>query len=37
MWLLALWRACAEAMTWTPGLVLDYAQTSQHVVEGTFR
>ncbi len=25
MWLLALWRARAEAMTWTPGLVLDWA------------
>ena len=34
MWLLALWRARAEAMTWTPGLILDYAQTLQHVVEG---
>ncbi|MGI4941846.1 MAG: MFS transporter [Janthinobacterium lividum] len=34
MWLLALWRARAEAMTWTPGLVLDYAQTLQHVVDG---
>lgn len=33
MWLLALWRARAEAMTWTPGLVLDYAQTLQHVLE----
>ncbi len=27
MWLLALWRARAEAMTWTPGLILDYAHT----------
>ncbi len=34
MWLLALWRARAEAMTWTPGLVLDYAQTLQHILEG---
>ncbi|CAM5765576.1 putative MFS-type transporter YcaD [Labrys miyagiensis] len=34
MWLLALWRARAEAMTWTPGLILDYAQTLQHVLEG---
>lgn len=34
MWLLALWRARAEAMTWTPGLILDYAQTLQHIVEG---
>ena len=33
MWLLALWRARAESMTWTPGLILDYAQTLQHVVE----
>lgn len=33
MWLLALWRARAEAMTWTPGLVLDYANTLQHVLE----
>lgn len=33
MWLLALWRARAEAMTWTPGLVLDYAQTLQHILE----
>jgi MFS family permease/uncharacterized membrane protein HdeD (DUF308 family) len=33
MWLLALWRARAEAMTWTPGLILDYAQTLQHVLE----
>lgn len=34
MWLLALWRARAEAMTWTPGLILDYAQTLQHILEG---
>lgn len=34
MWLLALWRARAEAMTWTPGLILDYAQTLQHVLGG---
>lgn len=34
MWLLALWRARAEAMTWTPGLILDYAQTLQHVLDG---
>lgn len=34
MWLLVLWRARAEAMTWTPGLILDYAQTLQHIVEG---
>jgi MFS family permease/uncharacterized membrane protein HdeD (DUF308 family) len=34
MWLLALWRARAEAMTWTPGLVLDYGTTLQHVLEG---
>lgn len=34
MWLLVLWRARAEAMRWTPGLVLDYAQTLEHVVEG---
>lgn len=34
MWLLALWRARAEAMTWTPGLVLDYAQTLQHILDG---
>ncbi|MDZ5454670.1 MFS transporter [Labrys sp. ZIDIC5] len=34
MWLLALWRARAEAMTWTPGLILDYAQTLQHIIEG---
>jgi len=34
MWLLALWRARAEAMTWTPGLILDYAATLQHVLEG---
>ncbi|WP_235907712.1 MFS transporter [Siccirubricoccus phaeus] len=33
MWLLALWRARAEAMTWTPGLILDYAQTLQHILE----
>jgi MFS family permease/uncharacterized membrane protein HdeD (DUF308 family) len=33
MWLLALWRARAEAMTWTPGLVLDYANTLQHVLD----
>jgi MFS family permease/uncharacterized membrane protein HdeD (DUF308 family) len=33
MWLLALWRARAEAMTWTPGLVLDYAHSLQHVLE----
>ena len=34
MWLLALWRARAEAMTWTPGLILDYSQTLQFVLEG---
>jgi MFS family permease/uncharacterized membrane protein HdeD (DUF308 family) len=34
MWLLALLRARAEAMTWTPGLVLDYAKTLQHVLAG---
>lgn len=33
MWLLATWRARAEAMTWTPGLVLDYAQTLRQVLE----
>jgi MFS family permease len=34
MWLLVLWRARAEAMTWTPGLILDYAQALQHILEG---
>ena len=34
MWLLVMWRARAEAMTWTPGLVLDYAQTLQQVLDG---
>ncbi len=34
MWLLSLWRARAEAMTWTPGLILDYAQTLQFILEG---
>lgn len=34
MWLLALWRARAEAMTWTPGLILDYAQTLQFILAG---
>ena len=34
MWLLALWRARAEAMTWTPGLVLDYGQALQFVLDG---
>lgn len=34
MWLLVLWRARAEAMTWTPGLVLDYAQTLQFILTG---
>ncbi|MGI4799147.1 MAG: HdeD family acid-resistance protein [Janthinobacterium lividum] len=33
MWLLALWRARAEAMTWTPGLILDYATALQHVLD----
>ncbi len=33
MWLLSMWRARAEAMTWTPGLVLDYAQTLRRVLE----
>ncbi len=33
MWLLALWRARAEAMTWTPGLVLDYAQALRQVLD----
>lgn len=34
MWLLALCRARAEAMTWTPGLILDYAQMLQHILQG---
>lgn len=34
VWLLAMWRSRAEAMTWTPGLVLDYTQTLQQVLEG---
>ncbi|MBW4475003.1 MAG: MFS transporter [Stenomitos rutilans HA7619-LM2] len=34
MWLLTLWRTAAESMTWTPGLVLDYTQTLQQVLEG---
>ncbi|MDN7352069.1 MFS transporter [Acetobacter senegalensis] len=34
MWLLVLWRARAEAMTWTPGLILDYAQTLQFILTG---
>ena len=33
MWLAALWRTKAEAMTWTPGLVLDYATALKNVVE----
>jgi MFS family permease/uncharacterized membrane protein HdeD (DUF308 family) len=34
MWLLVLWRARAEAMTWTPGLLLDYADALQSVLSG---
>lgn len=32
-WLLRIVRARAEGMTWTPGLVLDYAQVLQRVLE----
>jgi uncharacterized membrane protein HdeD (DUF308 family) len=33
LWLAALIRARGEAMTWTPGLLLDYAQALGRVVE----
>ena len=33
LWLAALLRARAEAVTWTPGLVLDYARALRRVVE----
>lgn len=33
LWLAALLRARAEAMTWTPGLILDYARALQRVLE----
>lgn len=32
LWLAAILRGRAEAMTWTPGLVLDYAQALRRVV-----
>ena len=33
LWIAALLRARAESMTWTPGLVLDYARALQAIVE----
>ncbi|KJK25655.1 hypothetical protein UB46_03065 [Burkholderiaceae bacterium 16] len=33
LWLLAVLRARAESMTWTPGLVLDYARVLRRVSE----
>ena len=33
LWLAAVLRARAESMTWTPGLVLDYARAIRRVVE----
>jgi hypothetical protein len=33
LWVAALLRARAESMTWTPGLVLDYARALQTIVE----
>ena len=33
VWLAAILRARAESMTWTPGLVLDYARAMRRVVE----
>jgi hypothetical protein len=33
LWLAAVLRARAETMTWTPGLVLDYARAMRRVVE----
>ena len=33
LWIAALLRARAESMTWTPGLVLDYARALHAVVE----
>jgi hypothetical protein len=33
LWIAAVLRARAESMTWTPGLVLDYARSLQAVVE----
>ncbi|WP_051005710.1 hypothetical protein [Pantoea sp. A4] len=32
-WLLSLIRSRAEGMTWTPGLVMDYCQTLQRLLE----
>ena len=33
LWLAAVLRARAETMTWTPGLLLDYARAMRRVVE----
>jgi hypothetical protein len=33
LWIAAVLRARAESMTWTPGLVLDYAHSLQAIVE----
>jgi hypothetical protein len=33
LWVAALLRARAESMTWTPGLVLDYARALHAIVE----
>ena len=33
LWFAALLRARAESMTWTPGLVLDYARALRELVE----
>jgi len=33
LWIAALLRARAESMTWTPGLVLDYARSLHSIVE----
>ncbi|KAB2681021.1 MULTISPECIES: HdeD family acid-resistance protein [Brucella/Ochrobactrum group] len=36
-WLMRIVRGRAEAMTWTPGLVLDYTRLLKHVVEHSER
>lgn len=33
LWMLAVLRSRGESMTWTPGLVLDYARMLQQVTE----
>ena len=37
LWMLAMLRSRGESMTWTPGLVLDYARMLQQVTEQQHR